>query len=498
MPQTPLGGDGALESRLYIDGAFADARDGATFPTLDPATNETIAEVSAGGPADVDRAVTAARRAFDEGPWPRMTAAQRAKVLRRLGDLLIDHREDLARLESRDAGKPFRETADRDVPRAADNCAFFAGAIEQREQSAFFDRKPFLGAPREIVSIVREEPVGVCALLTPWNSPLMQATWKIAPAIAAGNTCVLKPSELTPLSTLKLAALCGEAGVPDGVVNVVTGFGPQAGAPLVADPRVDAVAFTGSEPTGIAINLAAAATLKKVTLELGGKSANVVCDDADLDLAVEGSVLAMFRHSGQVCLAGTRLFVQAGIYERFVEQFLARVKALRVGDPQSSESDLGPLISPQHRERVEAFIAQAEAEGNSALLRGARPAQPALASGNYHEPTIFAPARDDDRIVREEVFGPVLTLFRFETLDEVVARANATRYGLSSYIWTRDIATGMRFAERVRAGMCWINGYFLRDLRQPFGGRGHSGLGREGGRWSLDFFTEPKLVCIAY
>jgi len=498
MPQTPPGGHAALESRLYIDGAFSDARDGATFSTLDPATNETLAEVSAGGPADVERAVTAARRAFDEGPWPRMTAAQRAKVLRRLGELLVDHREDLARLESRDAGKPFRETADRDVPRAADNCAFFAGAIEHREQNAFFDRKPFLGTPREIVSIVREEPVGVCALLTPWNSPLMQATWKIAPAIAAGNTCVLKPSELTPLSTLKLAELCGEAGVPDGVVNVVTGFGPQAGAPLVADPRVDAVAFTGSEPTGVAINLAAAASLKKVTLELGGKSANVVCDDADLDLAVEGSVLAMFRHSGQVCLAGTRLFVQAGIYERFVEQFLARVKALRVGDPQSSESDLGPLISPQHRERVEAFIAQAEAEGSEALLRGARPSQPALANGNYHEPTIFAPPSDDHQIVREEVFGPVLTLFRFETLAEVLARANATRYGLSSYIWTRDIATGMRFAAGVRAGMCWINGYFLRDLRQPFGGRGQSGLGREGGRWSLDFFTEPKLVCIAY
>jgi len=498
MPQTPPGGHAALESRLYIDGAFSDARDGATFSTLDPATNETLAEVSAGGPADVERAVTAARRAFDEGPWPRMTAAQRAKVLRRLGELLVDHREDLARLESRDAGKPFRETADRDVPRAADNCAFFAGAIEHREQNAFFDRKPFLGTPREIVSIVREEPVGVCALLTPWNSPLMQATWKIAPAIAAGNTCVLKPSELTPLSTLKLAELCGEAGVPDGVVNVVTGFGPQAGAPLVADPRVDAVAFTGSEPTGVAINLAAAASLKKVTLELGGKSANVVCDDADLDLAVEGSVLAMFRHSGQVCLAGTRLFVQAGIYERFVEQFLARVKALRVGDPQSSESDLGPLISPQHRERVEAFIAQAEAEGSQALLRGARPSQPALANGNYHEPTIFAPPSDDHQIVREEVFGPVLTLFRFETLAEVLARANATRYGLSSYIWTRDIATGMRFAAGVRAGMCWINGYFLRDLRQPFGGRGQSGLGREGGRWSLDFFTEPKLVCIAY
>jgi aminomuconate-semialdehyde/2-hydroxymuconate-6-semialdehyde dehydrogenase len=488
----------AFEGRLFIGGAFVDAADGATFATVDPASNETIAAIAAGGTEDVGRAVAAARRAFDQGPWPRTTAAQRARVLRKLTELLVEHREELARLESRDAGKPFRETADRDVPRAADNCAFFAGAIEQREQQAFFDRKPFLGAQRELVSLVREEPVGVCALLTPWNSPLMQATWKIAPAIAAGNTCVLKPSELTPLSTLKLAQLCSEAGVPDGVVNVVTGFGAAAGAPLVAHPGVDAVAFTGSEPTGIAINLAAAATLKKVTLELGGKSANVVCDDADLDLAVEGSVLAMFRHSGQVCLAGTRLYVQSGIYDAFVEQYLARVRALRVGDPQSQDSDLGPLISPQHRERVETFIARAESEGAPALLRGGRPAGAALARGNYLEPTIFAPLRDDQTIAREEVFGPVLSIFRFATLDEVVTRANDTRYGLSAYIWTRNVSTGLRFAQEVRAGMCWINGYFLRDLRQPFGGMKHSGLGREGGRWSLDFFTEPKLVCIAY
>ena len=487
-----------VATELFIDGRFCAAADGATFATVDPATNETMAHVSAGGALDIERAVGAARRAFDEGPWPRATIKTRAGVLRKLAALLVENADELARLESRDAGKPFRETAERDVPRAADNCAFFASAIEGREQAAFFDRRSFLGRDREIASIVREEPVGVCALLTPWNSPLMQATWKIAPALAAGNTVVLKPSELTPLSTLKLAQLCSEAGVPDGVVNVVTGFGPTAGAPLVADARVDAVAFTGSEPTGIAINIAAARTLKKVTLERGGKSANVVCDDADLDLAVEGSVLAMFRHSGQVCLAGTRLYVQSGIYDRFVEQYLARVKALRVGDPQSPESDLGPLISPQHRERVEAFIAQAENDGVETLLRGGRPTGGELARGNYHAPTIFALDRDERTIAREEVFGPVLSIFRFEALDEVIARANDSRYGLSSYIWTRDISTGMRFAQRVRAGMCWINGYFLRDLRQPFGGVKSSGLGREGGRWSLDFFTEPKLVCIAY
>jgi len=491
--QTPL-----AATKLWIDGASVDALDGATYDDVDPAGGEVFARIARGSADDVDRAIAAARRAFDDGPWPRATVAQRAKVLRTLAELLVIHREELATLESRDAGKPFRETADRDVPRAADNCAFFASAIEQREQSAFFDRKPFLGREREMVSLVREEPVGVCALLTPWNSPLMQATWKIAPAIAAGNTCVLKPSELTPLSTLRLAALCSEAGVPDGVVNIVTGFGPEAGAPLVADPRVDAVAFTGSEPTGIAINTAAAATLKKVTLELGGKSANVVCDDADLELAVDGSVLAMFRHSGQVCLAGTRLYVQSGIYERFLERYLERVRALRVGDPQSRESDLGPLITPQHRERVERFCAQADEDGVEALLRGARPTDAALARGNYLAPTIFAPRDESQTIAREEVFGPVQSIFRFDTLDEVVTRTNATRFGLSSYIWTASIGNGMRFAQQVHAGMCWINGYFLRDLRQPFGGVGMSGLGREGGRWSLDFFTEPKLVCISY
>ncbi len=485
-------------TQLWIDGAYVEPRSGHWYDDVDPASGDVVARIAQAGADDVDRAIAAARRAFDAGPWPRMTASERATVLRRLAGLLVDHREDLARLESRDAGKPFRETADRDVPRAADNCAFFASAIEQRESSAFFARRPFLGAQREIVSLVREEPVGVCALLTPWNSPLMQATWKIAPAIAAGNTCVLKPSELTPLSTLRLAELCSEAGVPDGVVNVVTGFGPSAGAPLVADARVDAVAFTGSEPTGIAINTAAAATLKKVTLELGGKSANVVCDDADLELAVDGSVLAMFRHSGQVCLAGTRLYVQSGIYERFMERYLERVRALRVGDPQSRDSDLGPLITPLHRERVERFCDEADAEGVEALLRGARPEDAALARGNYLAPTIYAPRDEMQTVAREEVFGPVQSVFRFETLDDVVARANATRFGLSSYIWTANVATGLRFAQDVRAGMCWINGYFLRDLRQPFGGVGMSGLGREGGRWSLDFFTEPKLVCIAY
>ncbi|MBV8601103.1 MAG: aldehyde dehydrogenase [Candidatus Eremiobacteraeota bacterium] len=489
---------GVQRTQLFIDGRFVDAAGGETFEDRAPATSELLAHVASGGARDVDRAVAAARRAFDGGPWPRMPAAQRAKVLRRLGALLLENADALAKLEARDAGKPFKETAHRDVPRAADNCAFFASAIEQRAQQVTFDRKPFLGSEREIVSLVREEPVGVCALLTPWNSPLMQATWKIAPALAAGNTCVLKPSELTPLSTLKLAELCSAAGVPDGVVNVVTGFGADAGAPLVADARVDAVAFTGSVAVGTAINVAAAQTLKKVTLELGGKSANIVFDDADLELALEGSVLAMFRHSGQVCLAGTRLFVQAGIYETFVERYLERVRALRVGDPESPESDLGPLISAPHRARVEGFIERALAEGATALLHGGRPAHAELANGHYLEPSIFAPPSDEIAVAREEIFGPVLSLFQFETLDEVVARANDTRFGLSAYVWTRDVGTGMRAAERLHSGMVWINGYFIRDLRQPFGGVKESGLGREGGRWSLDFFTEPKLVCIAY
>ncbi len=488
----------ALRTQLFIEGAYVDALSGETFETLNPATNEILARVAAAQREDVDRAVRVARRAFDEGPWPRMKVEDRSRIIRRLGDLIMEHADELARLECLDAGKPLKETRGHDIPRAANNCYFFAEMAPHYVNEAYPTHGQFLGEPVKLLSYTRREPIGVAGLITPWNSPLMQATWKVAPCLVCGNTAILKPSEMAPLTSLKLGELAQEAGVPDGVLNILTGLGPGAGAPLTAHPQVDLIAFTGGCATGRAIMQAASVNFKRLCLEMGGKSPNIVFADADLDLAVRGSVRAMFRHAGQVCLAGTRLFVQESIYDRFLSAFVDRVEALRLGDPLEPDTDLGPLISRAHLEKVMGYIELGKREGGRLLTGGERPQDPTLARGNYLRPTIFENIQNRTRIAQEEIFGPVLVVMPFKEEEEVLQLANDTPFGLAAFVWTQDINRALRLADALKTGMVWINSFFIRDLHTPFGGAKQSGLGREGGRYALEFFTEPKFICIPY
>lgn len=487
-----------LRTKLFIAGEYVDAVQGGTFETLNPATNEVLAHVAAAEQADVERAVQAARQSFDEGPWPRMKVDERCKILRRLGDLILEQADELARLECLDAGKPLKETRGHDIPRAANNCYFFADYTPHYVNEAYPGESQFLGEPVKLLSYTRREPIGVVGLITPWNSPLMQATWKVAPALACGNTVILKPSEMAPLTSIKLGELAREAGVPDGVLNILTGFGANAGAPLAAHPQVDAIAFTGGCATGRAIMHAAAVNFKRVCLEMGGKSPNIVFDDADLDLAVHGSLRAMFRHSGQSCLAGTRLFLQDKIYDRFLSEFVRHTEALRLGDPLQPDTDMGPLISRPHLEKVMSYIELGVREGGRVLTGGKRPDDPALARGNYLQPTIVENIENRMRVAQEEIFGPVLVVLRFKDEEEVIRLANETPYGLAAFIWTTNLNRAFRLADALKTGLVWINSFFLRDLRTPFGGAKQSGLGREGGRYSIEFFTEPKVVCVPY
>ncbi|MCS6924801.1 MAG: aldehyde dehydrogenase [Candidatus Binatia bacterium] len=486
-----------FRSQLFIDGEYVPAASGHTFPVFNPANNEVLAEVARAGSEEVERAVAAARRAFDEGPWPKMKTAERAKRLRRLAELLLEHAAELERIESLDVGKPLKESGGHDIPRAANNFAFFADALSQWTQDAHWGEGNWLGQEVNLLSVTLRQPLGVAAIIVPWNSPMMLGTWKLAPCLAVGCTAVLKPSELAPLSLLKLGEIAQKAELPPGVLNVLTGFG-EVGAALVAHPRVDAVSFTGGVATGKQVMRAAADTLKRISLELGGKSPNIVFADADLESAVNGAVRAIFRSQGQSCVAGSRLLLQESVYDRFLERLLAAVAQLKVGDPLDPTTDFGPLISPQHRQRVEGFIQSGLDEGARLLVGGTRPRDPALQRGNYLLPTVFAGVTGTMRICREEIFGPVLTVQRFRDEEEAIRLANDTTYGLAGFIWTRDVNRALRVASAVKTGMVWVNSFFLRDLRTPFGGARESGIGREGGRYSLEFYTEPKFVCVPY
>ena len=474
--------------RHFIGGQFVDSLSGRTFDSISPIDNTVCASVAEGGTEDADRAVEAARRAFDDGPWPRMTPAERKQVLHRVADGIEARLDELAEWETRDMGKPVTEARTKDVPRAAFNFRFFADYADQAHDKAFH-------AAGGMFTYTVREPAGVAGLISPWNFPLMLATWKLAPALAFGCTVVLKPAEQSPVTASILAEVCAEAGVPDGVVNVVEGFGPgAAGERLTTHPGVDLVSFTGESATGRAIMANAASTLKKLSFELGGKSPNIVFADADLDRAVAVSIDASFRNQGEVCLAGSRLLVQRPVYEEFLARFVEQAEALPIGNPLDPATRVGPLVSVEHLDKVGSYVELGRQEGAKLLTGGQRVTDGELARGNYLAPTVFADVDNSWRVAQEEIFGPVQVCMPFDTEQEAVALANASPYGLAGMVWTQDLDTAYRVAGAVRAGTIWVNCFFLRDLRAPFGGAKDSGVGREGGPYSEELFTEAKAV----
>lgn len=479
--------------RHFIDGQYVESRNDAAFEKVLPAYGESWFDVAHGGEAEVEQAVKAAERAA-EGPWGKTTANDRAKMLRRIGDLIEANVETLALAESIDSGKPLSETLNGDIPRSAKNFHFFADLAAHQS----FDT--WLGEDGSQHTSFRE-PLGVTGLITPWNLPLYLATWKLAPALAQGNTIILKPAELTPLSATLLCELLNEAGLPKGVVNVVHGLGAKsAGEALVRHPGVKAISFTGETGTGSAIMKDAAPSLKKLSFELGGKGATIIFDDADLDLAAGTACRAAFRNQGQICLAGSRLLVHESVAGKVIDRLLKHIEAIRVGDPLDDSTTMGALISTEHRDKVASFVELTRSghKGTGEILCGGKkPAIPGLEKGAWFEPTVISNVAQDSRLIQEEIFGPVLTVQTFKDFDEALALTNGVPYGLSCSVFTRDGARAQQFARKVRMGMVWINGWFIRDLHTAFGGMKRSGIGREGGRYSLDFFSEHKTVTVA-
>ncbi|HTZ06516.1 MAG TPA: 5-carboxymethyl-2-hydroxymuconate semialdehyde dehydrogenase [Gaiellaceae bacterium] len=471
----------------YIGGEFRPGRAGTTFETLNPVTNLPIADVSEGLTPDVGDAVAAARAAFDDGPWPRMSAKERAAVLRTIADAIRANADDFVRLECLDIGMPIRQMRGL-AARAAENFDFFAAQIEELTGRAYRVGDDFL-------NYTVHKPVGVAALIMPWNAPLMLSTWRIAPCLAAGNTLVLKPAEWSPLTATRLAALLDDVGLPPGVFNVVHGYGETAGAALVAHPDVKLVSFTGESATGSTIMANAAPTLKRLSFELGGKSPVVVFADADFERSVDAVLAQIFTLNGQRCTAGSRLIAEEPIYEDLVQAVAARARNIRVGDPFDEATELGPLIRPEHHARVIEFVDSAVADGARLLAGGRRP--DALPDGNFLEATVFADVTPEMRVFREEIFGPVLVATPFSTEEDAVRLANATDYGLAAYVWTNELTRAHRVAQAIDSGLVWVNSQNVRDLRTPFGGTKASGIGREGGDYSFEFYCELETIHVS-
>lgn len=479
------------EYNLYINGAFVPASSKQTFDSLNPFNQEVVARVARAGAEDARRAVEAARTAFDKGPWPRMSPAERSALIKAISDKINERKAELERLEVDDSGSTLRK-AKEDVFLSARAMNYFSKLAAMNPTETIEG----LSKPGFSQNLILREPIGVVAAITPWNFPLKMAIWKLGPALAAGNTVVLKPSELTPVTAMELARMFDEAGFPPGVVNIIPGFGEEAGEALVKHPMVDKVSFTGSTAVGKRVMSLAAESLKKVTLECGGKSANIVLEDADMSLAVDGTLYAIFYHQGQCCEAGTRLFLPSSLHAEFVDQLITKTRKMKLGDPTDIKTEIGPVISARQRDRVLGYIRKGVEQGATVATGGREPSGPEFQKGFFIEPTIMTNVDNSMTIAQEEIFGPVLSVLKYDTVDDAIRMANDTIYGLGGGVWCRDKDKAMNVAQRLRAGTVWINEWHLLSEKAPFGGYKQSGIGREFGIEGLHEYTETKHLHI--
>ncbi|ADJ27478.1 aldehyde dehydrogenase family protein [Nitrosococcus watsonii] len=485
LPLTHKAQVAVRQTRLLIDGEFRNSLSGKTFATVDPSTEEVIAQVAEGDAEDIDLAVQAARKAFDSGPWRQMDARERGRRMLKWADLIEDHMEELAKLEVLDNGKPINEALGYDIPSAAATLRYFAGWADKIHGKTIPISGPFF-------TYTRREPVGVCGLIIPWNFPLAMAAWKLGPALAAGCTAILKPAEQTPLTALRAGELALEAGIPPGVLNIVPGFGPTAGAALVQHPLVEKIAFTGEYKTAQTIKQATINSMKRLSFELGGKSPNIIFNDANLEEAITGSFGAIFLNQGQNCCAGSRAFVHNNIYDEFVEQFAEKAAKRKLGDPFDPATEHGAQIDKAQFDKIMRYIALGKEQGAKCVTGGER----AFEQGYFIQPTIFREVKEDMAIATDEIFGPVASVLRFKDINEVIEKANNTPFGLAAAVWTQDIDKANAVAAGVKAGTVWVNCYNVVDPAAPFGGFKLSGLGRELGEQALDAYTETKTVTV--